>query len=141
MSIGPVEYIILGFPGNQFKGEIVPELVNLVERGLIRILDLVVISRNDAGDVLVLEVDEDGDLSAMFATLDGEVGGVIGNEDIQHAATSIEPGSSAALLLWEDTWATPFVEAVRNAGGVLIEGSRIPHDLIEELESALASAS
>jgi uncharacterized membrane protein len=141
MSIGPVEYIIIGFPGNQFRGEIVPELVNLVEKGLIRIIDLVVISRNDAGDVLVIEVDEDGDLSAMFATLDGEVGGAIGNEDIQHAAASIEPGSSAALLLWEDVWATPFVEAVRNAGGVLIEGSRIPHDLVEELESLLASAS
>ena len=138
MSFGPVEYIIVGFPGNQFKGEIVPELVNLVQAGLIRIIDLVVISRNEAGDVLVLEVDEDGDLSAMFATLDGEVGGVIGNEDIQHAAAAIEPGSSAALLLWEDTWATPFVQAVRNAGGVLIEGSRIPHDLIEELESLLA---
>ena len=57
---------------------------------------------------------------------------MIGNEDIQHAAASIEPGSSAALLMWEDTWATPFVQAVRNAGGVLIEGSRIPHELIEE---------
>jgi uncharacterized membrane protein len=140
MSYGPVEYIIIGFPGNQFKGEIVPELVNLVEAGLIRILDLVVISRNEAGDVLVVEVDEDGDLSIMFAALEGEVGGVIGNEDIQHAAESIEPGSSAALLVWEDTWATPFVQAVRNAGGVLIEGARIPHDLVEELESLLASA-
>jgi len=140
MSYGPVEYIIIGFPGNQFKGEIVPELANLVEGGLIRILDLVIISRNDAGDVLVIEVDEDGDLSAMFATLDGEVGGVIGNDDIQHAAQSIEPGSSAALLVWEDTWATPFVQAVRNAGGVLLEGARIPQDLIEELETLLASA-
>jgi uncharacterized membrane protein len=140
MSYGPVEYIIIGFPGNQFKGEIVPELVNLVEAGLIRILDLVIISRNEAGDVLVVEVDEDGDLSIMFAALEGEVGGVIGNEDIQHAAESIEPGSSAALLVWEDTWATPFVQAVRNAGGVLIEGARIPHDLVEELESLLASA-
>ena len=141
MSIGPVEYIIVGFPGSQFKGEIVPELVNLVQAGLIRILDLVVISKNEAGDVLVIEVDEDGDLSAVFAPLDGEVGGVIGNEDIQHAAAAVEPGSSAALLMWEDTWATPFVQAVRNAGGVLIEGSRIPHELIEEVESFLASAS
>ena len=63
MSIGPVEYIIIGFPGNQFKGEIVPELANLVQGGLIRIIDLVVISKNEAGDVLVIEVDEDGDLS------------------------------------------------------------------------------
>jgi uncharacterized membrane protein len=141
MNIGPVEYVIIGFPGNQFKGEIVPELVNLVEQGLIRIIDLVVIIKNEAGDVLVIEVDEDGDLAAAFAPLDGEVGGVIGDDDIQHAAASIEPGSSAALLMWEDTWATPFVQAVRNAGGVLIEGSRIPHTLIEEVESYLASAS
>ena len=141
MTMGPVEYVIIGFPGNQFKGEIVPELVKLVEGGVIKIIDLIFIGKNEDGDVLVFEIDEDGDLSAAFASLDGEVGGVIGNEDIQHAAESIEPGSSAALLLWEDTWATPFVQAVRNAGGVLLEGSRIPQDLIEQAESLLASAS
>ena len=140
MSMGPVEYVILGFPGNRFTGEIVPELVKLVESGLIRIIDLVFIGKNEDGEVLVIEVDEDGDLSAAFASLDGEVGGVIGNEDIQYAAESIEPGSSAALLLWEDTWAAPFAQAVRNAGGVLLESSRIPADLIEQAESLLASA-
>lgn len=138
--MGPVEYIIISFPGSQFTGEIVPELANLVEGGVIRIIDLVFIAKDDEGEILVLEVDEDAGLTA-FTTLEGEVGGFIGDEDIGYAAEAIEPGSSAALLVWEDTWATPLVGAIRNAGGVLVEGSRIPHDLVEEAEALLASVS
>ena len=97
MAIGPVEYLIVGFPDNQFNGDI-------------------------AG------------------ALDGDVGGFISDEDIEYAADELEPNSSAALLIWEDVWATPFVEAMRNSGGVLIEGARIPHDLIEAAETAFAAA-
>ena len=77
---------------------------------------------------------------ALFNTIDGDVGGFISDEDIEYAAVELEPNSSAALLIWEDLWAAPFVEAMRNSGGVLIEGSRIPHDLIEAAEEALAAA-
>jgi hypothetical protein len=136
MSIGPVEYIIIGFPGNDFHGEIVPEIAKLVDSGTIRIIDLVFITKDDDGSVLVLEADEDEGVS-IFASLDGEVGGFIGNEDIEHAASSIEPGNSAALLLWEDVWALPLVTAIRGAGGILLEGSRIPAELIEAAEAQL----
>ena len=139
MAIGPVEYIIVGFPGNQFNGEIAPELGKLVESGTIRILDLVFITKDADGNVHGIEF-EDHDDVALFNALDGEVGGFISDEDIDYAAAELEPNSSAALLIWEDVWATPFVEAMRNSGGVLIEGSRIPHDLIEAAEAELAAA-
>ena len=136
MSIGPVEYIIIGFPGNDFHGEIVPELAKLVDSGTIRIIDLVFISKDVDGSFIVLEADEDDGVS-VFASLDGEVGGIIGNEDIAHAAAAIEPGNSAALLLWEDLWALPFGDALRNAGGVVLEGARIPAELIDAAEAQL----
>ena len=130
MSIGPVEYIIIGFPGNEFNGRIVPALADLIGSGTIRILDLMFIGKDAAGEVISFEFDQLDEL-APFADLDGEVGGLIGQEDIEHAAESLEPNMSAALLMWEDTWAIPLVDALRESGGVLIEGSRIPHDLIE----------
>lgn len=139
MAIGPVEYIIVGFPGNQFNGEIAPELAKLVDSGTIRVLDLVFISKDADGNVHAVEF-EDHDDVALFNALEGEVGGLIGDEDIEYAAVELEPSSSAALLIWEDLWAAPFVEAMRNSGGVLIEGSRIPHDLMEAAEDALAAA-
>ena len=139
MAIGPVEYIIVGFPGNKFNGQIIPELGKLVESGTIRILDLILITKDADGNVAAIDFEDHEDV-ALFAALDGEVGGFISDEDIEYAAADLEPNSSAALLIWEDVWATPFVEALRNSGGVLIEGSRIPHDLIELAEAELASA-
>jgi len=137
MAIGPVEYIIVGFPGNKFNGEILPELAKLVDGGTIRILDLVIITKDADGNVAAIDY-EDHDDVALFAALDGEIGGFISDEDIEYAAADLEPNSSAALLIWEDVWATPFVQALRNSGGVVIEGSRIPHDLIEMAEAELA---
>jgi len=139
MSVGPVEYIIIGFPGNRFTGEIVPALADVVERGLIRIIDLVFVSKDEAGEVTVLEVDEDADV-AVFNSLDGDVGDYIGPEDIEHAAAGIEPGSSAALLIWEDLWAAPLADAIHGAGGVVIEGARIPRELITAAEELASTA-
>ena len=140
MALGPVEYIIVGFPGNQFNGEIAPELAKLVESGTIRILDLVFITKDADGNVEALDFEDHHDV-ALFHALDGDVGGFISDEDIEYAAADLEPNSSAALLIWEDVWATPFVQALRDSGGVLIEGSRIPHDLIEAAETELTAAS
>ncbi len=139
MTIGPVEYIIVGFPGNKFNGEIAPELAKLVDSDTIRVLDLVFIMKDADGNVEHAEF-EDHDDVALFNALEGEVGGLISEEDIQYAAAELEPNSSAALLIWEDLWARPFVDALRASGAVLIEGSRIPHDLIEQAESELAAA-
>jgi hypothetical protein len=138
MAIGPVEYIVVGFPGNQFKGEIVPELAKLVESGTVRILDLIFVGKDADGTVVSFEFDQLDEL-APFAALDGDVGGLVTTEDIEHTADLLEPGSSAALLIWEDTWATPFAEALDNAGGVLLEGARIPRALIEAAFDELAS--
>jgi hypothetical protein len=138
MTIGPVEYLLVSFPGNQFNGEVAPELMKLVDTGTIRIVDLVFMLKDEDGNVATFEFDQHEELG-MFAELEGEVGGIISVEDIEYAAESLDPNSSAALLIWEDTWATAFVEAMRNSGGVLIESARIPHDLIEASLSELAS--
>ena len=139
MAIGPVEYIVIGFPGNRFNGEIAPELARLVDSGTIRVLDLVFIGKDADGNVAALEFEDHEDV-ALFNALEGEVGGLISEEDIDYVADGLEPDSSAALLIWEDVWAAPFVQALRNSGAVLIEGSRIPGELIEAAEAAFATA-
>ncbi len=136
----PLEYIIVRFPENNFTGEIIPELAALVDGGLIRIVDLVFVAKGDDGSAVALEVDEHDHLSA-FVALEGEVGGVIGPDDIEHAAESIASGSSVLMLVWQDLWVEPFADALRRAGGELIEGARIPAEIAEEVEAALADAS
>jgi hypothetical protein len=139
MDIGPVEYLILGFPGNNFTGQIVPELAKLIDSGLVRIIDLTFITKDAAGHVDVVEYDAVEELAA-FAGLDAEVGGILTEEDVAYAAQGLEPNSSAALLIWEDTWAAPFAAAVRQANGVILEGARIPREFIEEAMGALSDA-
>ena len=130
MDIGPVEYLILGFPGNMFTGRIVPELAKLIDSGLVRIIDLTFITKDADGHVDVVEYDAVEELAA-FAGLDAEIGGILTDEDVAHAALSLEPNNSAALLVWEDTWAGPFAAAVRDANGVILEGARIPREIIQ----------
>ena len=139
MAIGPVEYLILGFPGNNFTGQIVPELAKLIDSGLVRIIDLTFITKDADGHVDVVEYDAVEELAA-FAGLGAEVGGILTDEDVAYAAEALAPNSSAALLIWEDTWAAPFAAAVRNASGVILEGARIPREIIEQAMDALAGA-
>lgn len=140
MTIGPVEYMIVGFPGNRFTGEIAPELAKLVEAGTVRILDLIFVGKAADGTVTTFEFDQRDEL-AGFAAIDGEVGGLISAEDIEYAASLLEPNSSEALLVWEDVWAAPLLEAMRRADGVVLEGARIPHELVQAAVDELASAS
>src|SRR5258708_25039305 len=102
MSIGPVEYLILGFPGNKFTGQIVPELAKLIDSGLVRIIDLTFIMKDAAGGVEVVEFDAVEALAA-FAGLAAEVGGILTDEDGAHAPLSLEPNTSTVLILWDDT--------------------------------------
>jgi hypothetical protein len=143
LRAGPIEYVILGFPGSNFTGRVAPELKKLLDAGTIRILDLVFVSKDDDGTTATFEYEDHADF-APFAELNGDVGGVISTEDIEYAAEALEPGSSAALLVWEDTWARPLMDALLDADGVVLEGARIPHDLIEaalaDLEPAGSSA-
>ena len=131
MAIGPVEYIIVGFPGNKFNGEIAPELGKLVESGTIRILDLVFITKDADGNVAAIEF-EDHDDVALFAALDGEVGGLISEEDIEYAGrrrssrTRRPPCSSGRT-----SGRRRSSRRCATRAACCIEGSRIPHDLIE----------
>jgi Family of unknown function (DUF6325) len=139
MSIGPVEYLLIGFPGNKFTGEIAPALGRLIGNGTIRIVDLVFVSKDAYGNVATFEFDQLEEL-APFADLPGEAGGLLSPQDVEYAAAALEPNSSAALLIWEDTWATELAEAIRNANGVFLEGARIPHELAEQAMSELTAA-
>jgi hypothetical protein len=111
----------------------------LVESGTVRILDLIFIGKDTDGSVISFEIDE-LDALAGFGALDADVGGIISPKDIEYAAAALEPNSSAALLIWEDLWATPFAEAVRRSDGVLLEGARMPHELIAPILADLPPA-
>jgi hypothetical protein len=139
VTIGPVEYILIEFPGNQFTGEIVPALGRLIENRTVRVIDLIFISKRADGTISTFEFDQLDEL-APFAALDGEAGGILTNDDIAYAGAGLQPNSSAALLVWEDTWATELAVAIRKANGRIVQGSRIPHDLVEQALSEIASA-
>jgi hypothetical protein len=139
MTVGPVSYTVIAFPGNDFNGSILPELEKLVVNDLVRILDLVFVLKELNGDTASLEVDQMDEL-VRFGGIDGEVGGLVNSEDIDYVAASLPAGNSALVLVWEDLWATPLVDAMRESGGVLVEGARIPHDLIEGALDRLAQA-
>jgi len=128
MTTAPAEYIIFGFPGTEFDGTMAPALGALVDKGLIRLRDLLFISKDADGNVTAIEIDE-VDALKPFLDVQGEAGGILTAEDVEHAADSLEPNSSAALLIWEDLWAADFAAAVRNNGGVVLEGGRIPYEL------------
>jgi hypothetical protein len=141
---GPVDYLVVEFPGNRMKGEALSRLVDLVDAGTIRILDLVFVRRDVDGSTLAVEIaDLDGDGVLDLAVFEGASSGLLGADDLDAAASVIEPGSSAGVLVYENTWAAPFVGAVRRAGGVLVAGGRIPVEdvlaTLDDLEAAETS--
>jgi hypothetical protein len=139
MTIGPVSYTVIAFPGNQFNGDIAPQIAKLVVDGTVRILDLVFVAKDEQGDTISLEFDQMDEL-ASFNDIDGEVGGLVNAEDLDHVAANLPEGNSALIILWEDLWAVPLVEAIRGSGGVLIDSARIPNDLVEAAFEELAQA-
>ena len=140
--MGPISYVIAQFPGNKMTGEAFPILVDLVDRGVIRILDLVFITRADDGSTAVLELndlDRDDNVEVDLAVFDGASSGLIGESDIAEAANAVEPGSSAGVLLFENRWAASFVQALRRGGAELVAAGYIPQDdLVAALEAAEA---
>jgi hypothetical protein len=140
-DIGPIDFMLIEFPGSQFNGDIAPELARLVDEGLIRILELMLITKGEDGSVVAIDAAdiEHPDLYVLAPLASGTLG-VVTDEDIGIAAEALEPGSSAGLLVWENLWAIPTVNAVRRAGGQLVASGRIPaQDLIEALEAAEAA--
>jgi Family of unknown function (DUF6325) len=137
MAIGPVEILVVGFPRNQFTGEIAPALGELVESGLIRVIDLVFIAKDSEGDVVALELNElDDTLTVAFQPHVEEPSGMISEEDIDDLGADLPPDSSAAILLFEHVWATKFRDAVVNSGGELLASIRIPKEVIDEVVGA-----
>jgi hypothetical protein len=130
-DIGPVEYLIVAFPGNQFRGEIAPALADLVEAGTIRIIDIAFASKDESGEVAAFELsDIDPETRQGLENLGAEASGLFNEEDLMAAAEVLEPNSSAALLVWENLWAKPVADAIRDAGGELYDYDRVPHETV-----------
>ncbi|MGW4895995.1 DUF6325 family protein [Kitasatospora sp. NPDC004240] len=134
---GPIDYLVISFPGSRLTGEGMPLLLDLVDRNIIRILDLTFITKGEDGTVAGLELaDVNGDGELDLTVFEGVSSGLIGNEDLSDAGGLLEPGDSAAILLYENLWAKPLAAALRRAGGRMIAGGRVPvQDLIEALEA------
>ena len=126
-ELGPVDWIVVEFPGSRFKGEIAPELAELVERGIIRVLDLLLIRKDEDGSMEFFELaDLDDSEIGMLRQYETVLANLLSAEDVEAVAAAVEPGSTAALLVWENSWAAPFASAVRHAGGQLAASGRIP---------------
>src|SRR5215213_10027465 len=126
-ELGPVDWIVVEFPGSKFNGQIAPALLDLVERDLIRVLDLLVLKKDANGSLEAFELSDldQGEIGEL-REYESELAMLITEEDVTSLAAAIEPGSSAAVLVWENTWAAPFASAVRRSGGQLVASGRIP---------------
>jgi hypothetical protein len=126
-ELGPVDWIVVEFPGSRFNGQIAPALFDLVQRDLVRVLDLLVLKKDDDGTLEAFELSDldEGEIGEL-RTYESELAMLLSEEDVTSLAAAIEPGSSAAVLVWENTWAAPFASAVRRSGGQLVASGRIP---------------
>jgi hypothetical protein len=126
-ELGPVDYLVIEFPGSKFNGEIAPALVDLVDRGVVRVLDLLLIRKeaDNSFDAFEIADDEAGELGEL-RRLEADLAEVLSADDVANVAEALEPGSTAALLVYENRWAAPFASAVRRSGGQLVANGRIP---------------
>ncbi len=142
-ELGPIDYLVVEFPAgaSQFTGEMAKELAALAESGTIRVLDILILHKEDDGSVEALEVD---DLDAVddLRAIETEIAEILAEEDVEHLAAAMEPGSVAGVIVWENRWAAPFASAARRSGGQLVASGRIPIQAIvasleaEEAEGA-----
>jgi uncharacterized membrane protein len=132
MGIGPVEFGVVAFPGNQFKGEIAPALRELVESRTIRIIDLAFVLKDEDGNVAGIELEDAGsEVLRAFEALTYDRDGLISDNDLQKIGEALDANSSALVMVWEDLWATKLAEAVRNAGGVVVDIQRVPYEVVQ----------
>jgi hypothetical protein len=130
-ALGPISYLIAEFPGNTMTGEAFTQLLDLVDRGIVRVLDLLFVTRADDGTVRVIDVsDIDGDGTLDFAVFEGASSGLLDESDVQDAGAVISPGSSAGILVFENRWATGFTQALRRSGAELVAAAYIPQDAL-----------
>lgn len=132
MAVGSVEYAVIAFPGNNFKGEIIPAIQDLVDRGLVRILDLVVVKKDGEGNVEAVELSAlSHEERSPFDGLAHEVDGLFNTDDIEDIAADLPLETTAGLIVWENVWSTRFAEAVQNADGILLANERIPASVVK----------
>ena len=132
-ELGPVDYVVVEWAGTQPTGEALPYLMDLIDRGIVRLIDIVFVSKATDGTIAELGI---GELGAEFAIFDGAATSILDDTDIREAAAALETGSSAAILVWENLWAAPFATALRNNGGRVVASGRIPVDaLLETLDA------
>jgi dihydroorotase-like cyclic amidohydrolase len=123
-ELGPIDYVVLEWPNEQPKGEVAPMILELVDRGIIRVLDVALMVKGDDGSVAALDLGEvDGD--SGFEVFEGASSGLLSQEDLEEAAQALRPGTSAAVLVWENRWAAPVAVALRRSGGQLVASGRI----------------
>jgi Family of unknown function (DUF6325) len=136
-EIGPVDFLIVAFPGNEFKGEIAPALADLVEAGTIRIIDLAFVGKSASGEIVAFELtDIDPKVREGFEKAGVEVNGLFNEDDLMSVGERLEPNMSAAMLVWENVWARDVAQKLRNAGGVLLDFERLPHAVVQAAREA-----
>ena len=128
-ELGPVDYVVVEFPADKanFSGGMASALADLVDRRVVRVLDLLILRKDRDGSIEAFELEEleDGEVGEL-RTLEGRLASLLAEEDVEAVAAALEPGSTAGLLVWENTWAAPFAAAVRHSGGQLVASDRIP---------------
>ena len=141
-ELGPVDYVIVEFPAgtSNFTGEMAAELLGLVDRGIIRVIDVLILTKDQDGAVEAMELSDIAELGEL-ETLEAELAELLAEEDIEHLAAAMDPGSTAGVLIWENLWAAPFASAARRSGGQLIATGRIPiQAIIASIEADKVSA-
>ena len=142
-ELGPIDYIVVEFPAgtSNFTGEMAKELLALVDSGTIRVIDVLILTKNEDGSVDAMELSDIEDLGPL-QKIETELAELLAAEDVVNLAAAMEPGSTAGVLIWENLWAAPFASAARRSGGQLIANGRIPiQAIIASIEADEASAS
>ena len=141
-DLGPVDYAVVEFPAgaSNFTGEMATELLSLVDRGIIRMIDILILTKNEDGSVDAVELSDLDDLGPL-QVLEAELAELLAEDDVVHLAAAMDPGSTAGVLIWENIWAAPFASAARRSGGELIANGRIPiQAIIASIEADEATA-
>lgn len=136
---GPIDFVLLEFTGNRLTGRAAEELVQLVDRGIIHVYDIMIVGKDAEGAVYAVDLAESSDQAGGFTDLAGARSGLLADDDLREAAGAMQPGTLAALIVYENTWAIPFVAAALESGGTLIAGGRIPAQDVMEVLDALES--
>jgi hypothetical protein len=137
-EMGPIDYVVLEWPGKQPDGSVAPLILDLVDRGIVRILDVAFLAKDQDGSTATISLDELA--PAEFSDFAGASSGLLGHDDLEDAASALNPGTSAAVLVWENRWAAPVAVAVRRSGGQLVASGRIPvQAILASLEAVEAT--